>query len=343
MKLRYSLLSLSVLAAGGVLWLTLASTPQGVVSRAVLNTPTSTAQSSASSLAPTLITQQPAQLTTVAKAPIAPFPPSFAGTEIDGRLAVDRNGHLVIEQPVRELFDYFLASIGEESIGTSIERLQGYIGTQLAEPARGEAKALLGQYLQYKSELVDLERRLPQISSLDGLRQREEATRTLRERVFTRDAHQAFFANEEQYNQFTLDRLAVQSDPELNDAGKAARLSQLRAELPEELQLAATIELQQELHRQTAALQERGGSSEELQTLRSQLVGEQAAGRLAQLDERRAQWQQRLGDYRQEQQRLAGRSELSEQARAQALTQYAQEHFSPTERLRLDGALSAQK
>lgn len=343
MKLKYSLMTVALLGVGGILtWALLPAPSNSPPSAEAVQQPLiSPAEPSAQNVAAPLPASNSSPQALPAQS--VPLPASFAGTEIDGRLSLDSDGHLLVEPEVRELFDYFLASIGEESINASTERLQNYINAQLPEPARSEAQQLLSQYLTYKSQLVDLEKRLPQITSLEGLRQREEATRALREQVFAKQAHQAFFESEEQYNQFTLERLTVQNNDQLSDADKADRLGQLRAQLPEELQVAANIQLQQELHRQTEVLQQRGGSSIELQNLRTQLVGSEAAQRLAELDERRSQWQQRLSDYQKEQQRLATRSDLSEQGKAQALNEYAQNHFDERERLRLETALSAQK
>jgi lipase chaperone LimK len=278
--------------------------------------------------------QQPPALT----AGVTPLPPSFAGTQVDGQFRVDANGNLLISIDIRRIFDYFLSAYGEERIQTSIERLQAYVRSQLDEPAEGQALVLLAQYLDYKRQLIQLEKDLPQMASLDAMRQREQAVQNLRASLFSAEAHQAFFAQEEAYNQFTLQRLAIRHDQSLNDQQKAEAMDRLRAGLPEELQEMVVPQLQAELRQQTAALQAEGASPAQIQQLRLQLVGAEATARLEALDQQRQQWQQRLNGYRQEKARIEANSGLSEADRQSAIASLAAERFDERERLRLEAA-----
>ena len=176
------------------------------------------------------------------------------------------------------------------------------------------------------------------MASLDAMRQRELAVQALRARLFSPEAHQAFFAQEEAYNQFTLQRLSIRHDASLSDQQKAEALDQLRAGLPEEMQEMLVPQLQSELRQQTAILQANGASGEQIRQLRLQLVGAEATGRLEALDRQRQQWQQRLSDYRQEKAKLEANTGLSDADRQQALQRLAEERFDERERLRLDAA-----
>ncbi|WP_068827243.1 lipase secretion chaperone [Pseudomonas sp. BMS12] len=268
----------------------------------------------------------------------APLPPSFAGTQVDGQFRLDAAGNLLVSMDIRRIFDYFLSAYGEESLKASLARLQSYIRNQLQEPAQSQALALLAQYLDYKRQLVQLEKDLPQMASLDAMRQREQAVQALRAGLFSPEAHQAFFGQEEAYNQFTLQRLAIRHDSSLSDQQKAEALDQLRAGLPEDMQELLVPQLQSELRQQTAALQASGASSEQIRQLRLQLVGAEATGRLEALDRQRQQWQQRLSDYRQAKAKLEANGGLSETDRQAALQRLAAERFDERERLRLDAA-----
>lgn len=271
-------------------------------------------------------------------AALSSLPPSFAGTAVDGQFRLDDAGNLLISMDIRRIFDYFLSAYGEERIQTSIARLQAYIRSQLAEPAEGQALALLEQYLDYKRQLIQLEKDLPQMASLEAMRQREQAVQNLRASIFSPEAHQAFFAQEEAYNQFTLQRLAIRHDQSLNEQQKAEAMDRLRATLPEDMQEMLVPQLQAELRQQTAALQAQGAAPEQIRQLRLQLVGAEATARLEALDQRRQQWQQRLDAYRQEKARIEANSGLSEEDRQAAIASLAEERFDERERLRLDAA-----
>lgn len=266
------------------------------------------------------------------------LPASFSGTQVDGVFQVDEQGNLRITRDIVQIFDYFLSAIGEESLAQSIERLQAHIRNQLPTPAEAQALALLEQYLDYKRQLVLLERDLPQLPSLDALKQREMAVQALRARLFSSEAHQAFFATEESYNLFTLERLAIQRDDSLDANAKGEALDRLRDGLPEELQASVLPQLHSELRSQTSALQAAGGSAAQVQALRQQLVGNQAASRLQALDQQRQSWKQRLQRFQQETSAIDTHPGLSPADKQAAIQRLAQEQFDERERLRLDAS-----
>lgn len=270
---------------------------------------------------------------------IAPLPPSFSGTEVDGTLRVDAAGYLVIEEGIRLLFDYFLSAMGEEPLPITVKRLRDYITSQLQEPARQQALTLLEQYLDYKLQLVNLERDLPNQYDLATLRQRADAASALRARIFSLEAHQAFFGQEEAYDRFTLDRLAIRHDASLDDEAKAAAVDQLRQSLPEALQDTLLPQLQAELRTETSRLRAEGANAADIRRMRQQLVGAEATQRLEELDSRRLGWNRRIAAFQEEKSRIEANSGLSEVDKAHALRNLAEERFDERERLRLDAAL----
>ena len=270
--------------------------------------------------------------------PAKPLPPSFDGTEVDGIFRLDAAGNLLISEDIRRIFDYFLAAFGEEPLRTSVERLQTYIARQLPAPAREQALALLEQYLDYKRQLVLLERDLPQLADLEALRQRELAVQALRGRIFDSETQQAFFAREQAYNQFSLQRLAIVQDSSLDDAGKAAAIDQLRNSLPAEMQDSVLPQLQNQLRQQTAQLQAAGANPGQIRQLRQQLVGAEATERLEALDQQRRNWAQRIERYRAEKAAIEANQGLSASDKTAAIAQLAADQFDERERLRLPAA-----
>lgn len=284
-------------------------------------------------------TQAPSSRAASTGEPAAQLPASFNGTQVDGAFQVDAQGNLQITRDIVQIFDYFLSSIGEESLTRSIQRLQAYIREQLQGAAESQALALLEQYLDYKRELVLLEPDLPQQPSLDALRQREMAVQALRARLFSAEVHQVFFAGEEHYNLFTLERLAIQRDVGLDSNAKGAALDRLRDSLPAELQASVLPQLHSELREQTANLQAAGGSAAQVQALRQLLVGNQAAERLQALDQQRQSWAQRLQRYQQETRAIDQHPGLSASDKASAIARLTEAQFDAQERLRLEASL----
>lgn len=296
---------------------------------------------SQSQLTITALKQQPGaapSLPSTAPSPSQALPASFQGTEVDGVFRLDAAGQLLISEDIRRIFDYFLAAVGEEPLQRSVERLQAYIASQLQGPAREQALSLLAHYLDYKRQLVLLERDLPQLANLDALRQRELAVQALRERIFDRETLQAFFAREQAYNQFSLQRLAIVHDSSLDDAGKALAIEQLRGSLPAEIQDSLVPQLQQQLRLQTAQLQAAGAAPEQIRQLRQQLVGPEATRRLEALDQQRRSWNLRIASYRTAKAAIEANPGLSASDKHAAIGQLASEQFDERERLRLDAA-----
>ena len=78
------------------------------------------------------------------------LPASLAGTSVpDGWARTDRLGNLIPTPQLRQLFEYFLSALGEESLPQLVARIQRALSV-LDEPARAQALVTLGAYLDYK-------------------------------------------------------------------------------------------------------------------------------------------------------------------------------------------------
>ena len=267
--------------------------------------------------------------------PIVEMPASVRGTDIDGQLEVDSQGNLIISRQVRHLFDYFLSLVGEEELSQSIARLRHYLTEHLEDPARQQALALLDSYLDYQQQVATLETRFPVTGTLDDLYAREQAVQQLRASLFSREAHAAFFGSEELYNGFTLERLAIMRDDNLDDQQKAQAIEDLRENLPEEMQQLLVPQLHQELRQKTLALREAGADEQAIRSLRMELLGPDATERLEALDQSRAEWQQRVADFQRERDSIMNQPGLADDDRQAAVNALLEEQFSETERLRL--------
>lgn len=272
----------------------------------------------------------PARLT-----PAAQEPTSLRGTQVDGELLVDARGNLVLTSQVRHLFDYFLSLIGEESSQQARQRIRDHLTAQLDEPARSQALELLETYLDYQYQLVDLEARFPVAERLEDLLAREQAVQQLRARLFSREAHEAFFAGEEIYNNFTLERLTIQQDPSLSDREKGLAIEALRENLPEEMQQLLVPQIHNDLREQTLALRAAGADEGRIRQLRMGMLGPEATERLEELDRSRAEWRERVEAFQQERERILSQPGLAESDRRAAVNALLEEQFTANERLRL--------
>lgn len=273
------------------------------------------------------------------------LPRSLAGTDVDGQLEADASGHLKLTRGVRNLFDYFLSTLGEDSLVNVRARIVAYITSHLPTLAASEAEALLDRYLAYEQDQGQAAREAGSNAtalSLDAVSQRFDTLQALRSKHFSAPERAAFFADDEALDRFTLARLRVLQDNTLTPADKARRISELTAGLPAAMRADLTVaDTVQNLQAITADWKARGGSPQELRAAREQLVGPDAADRLEALDRKRGEWSAKLQSYQTQRKTLLADATLSAPQRDQALAQLRGQLFSPQEQLRvqaLDGA-----
>lgn len=272
------------------------------------------------------------------------LPRSLEGTEVDGAAEADAAGHLKPDFALRRLFDYFLSTVGEEPQARVRERLQAWLRSNLPPLAAREAMNLLDRYLAYQQARGEMGQggqgtatNGSADASLDLLQQRFDALRVLRQQHFSPAEAAAFFGDEEAEDRYTLQRLGVLRDASLSPADKAQRLKQLAASLPPALQAAMTVEDKvRDLNAVTQEWRDKGGTPQELREARVQLVGVEAADRLEALDQRRAQWAQRVIAYREQRAAMLSDASLSPSQRQQAMELLRGRSFTQQELLRLD-------
>lgn len=267
------------------------------------------------------------------------LPASLRGTQVDGTLSTDSRGDLIVTEQVRDLFEYYLATVGEVELDQALDLIDRSLAAQLTEPALSQARALLDDYLQYKHDLAELEQSLPVVSDLAALNEREQAVRRLRGEHFDPLVQAVLFGAEQDYNQYHLDRLAIVHDETLDPAERAYALEQLRQQQPEALREALAVQVHQQLSEQTQALQQAGGAPEDLRQLRLELVGPEATQRLEQLDAERKQWDRRLAAFDAQRQAILDEPGLADADKRDAVSALLEDNFDERERLRVAALL----
>lgn len=259
---------------------------------------------------------------------LGPLPASLADTEVDGELRADADGHLVVNIGVRRTFDYFLSTLGEESLEVIKARIAAWLVEKLPPLAAQEAWQLLLNYLSYQDALSQL----PVHERTEkGVREAIKVRQQLRSVWLGPDVAEAFFGFEDALDNFTLARLGVMEDQTLSDEQKQQRIELLSQELPPEVrqareQASAPVRLSE----QVQALREQGGSEAEVRALREQTLGVAAADRLEQLDQERLAWQRRYDRYQQRRAAILG-SGLAPSDQQAALAMLQQEMFDAQE------------
>lgn len=268
------------------------------------------------------------------------LPPELVGLEPKAALSIDANHHLVPDRNLRTLFDFHLATLDREPMEMVLNRIRATLADRLDEPARSQALALLNDYVNYRLALTRIDQNLPPGLDHDGfdlnaLTLRQKALQAARAEHFTPQTHAAFFGEDEQLDNYTLERLAIERDEVLTEQQKAQQLAQLEHALPESIQRTRTrATINSNLFEKTEAMRSNGATDADIFQLRAQNLGETAAANLAELDLQQQQWQSRLDHYRQEKARITNAS-LSPEDQQTAVSELQQRLFEGPERLRV--------
>ena len=238
------------------------------------------------------------------------LPASLRGTILDNALKVDEKGHLLISSDIKDVFDYFLSAISEEDLDTILLRVDEYLSHYLQEPALSESKAVLAQYIEFKYSLMTLEQEmgkdLSQMSQqdkvdggyLDFLRKQMDQRNIQREQYLDPAVYEAFYAEEQRYDEYTYSRLLVNSNKSLSASERLEKIAEYQSTLPEDVrQSIKQTQITDELKLRTEKVLAEGGDQQQVRELRREMLGDEAVQRFDELDQQRAQWQSRINEY----------------------------------------------
>jgi lipase chaperone LimK len=263
-----------------------------------------------------------------------PLPRSLEGTEVDGGLAADADGHLIVGRGVRDLFDYFLSATGEEPLSVIRARIVAEIEKRLPPTAAREAIDLLDRYLDYRE-------RARELYAEDGfsgdLSTRLEQIRTLRREVFGEEEAEALFGEEEVEDYVAVAQREVLRDQSLSEEERRRRLEELEQQLPEPVRKGHEETMKpMRFFREQEELRAASASNEEIRALRESYWGPEAADRLDALDREQAAWQKRVDDYRTARAAIENDPSLSPEKKVRDINELIVARFAETERIRVE-------
>ncbi|WP_227429964.1 lipase secretion chaperone [Psychrobacter sp. I-STPA6b] len=340
---------LVILVAGVLWWMCPSASPKSIEQETVIQGVTredSSAEGKVNHQSPSHTTS-PSQQVQSFHTGLEALPRSLQGTDVDGDIIINQNQQLVVTEGLRRLFDYFLSALGEEDESTIQARVEAYINSRTPEPAASQAITIFHQYVAYLKALSSLEKRYghlqmqaTQEGSLDRslIAQRTQDIARIRKQHFSNETIQAFFQQEDQLNDYTVAMVDIANDTSLNDEQKEAAKQEYVSRLPDG---AIKQRIQQSndftaLIRRTDEMKAKGATAEELFAMRSQVVGVEAAQRLAALDAEEADFDKRFTQYQQGKKALIAQYGSQQQAQSQIDMLEAQ-LFDSNERKRLTG------
>lgn len=249
---------------------------------------------------------------------------TFIGTTPDGVLA-NHGQDLVLSPDLIRRFEYHLTAVGERSLAQIREAIVKDITAELNEKSQKEALRILDAYLKFKTALGSVNQ--PKMTEISGaaLARHFRSIRDLRALYFQPSEITALFGNVDEYDDYTAKKLAIVQNKSLSEADREAQLQYLKNTLSAESR--AHVE-QPVVHLTLAAKEEQarqqGATPAEIQQIRSNMVGADAAKRLEALDREEAAWKARIKQYQE-----------ARAASPDSAQQLKNNLFTPQEQLRL--------
>lgn len=261
---------------------------------------------------------------------------SQMGTEVNCQLSVDAANRLIVNEPVKNCFEYFITQYGEKDIQQIQASFLSFIQKSYQDPALGQIRDLWTRYLDYRQDLSELQTPNSNPESAAYYQGIYDQTQNLRKKYFSKHEIEGLFGPENTYHQYTLDRLRILENKKLSETEKARQLSALFDNLPESwkenLEQIATLD---NLRKLTKDLKARNASAQELRQMRMNLVGAEATQRLETLDSERSAWKDRVSSYLGQRDQIL-KSGMGDNAKQQAIQNLkAQQFNNPQEQTRL--------
>lgn len=257
------------------------------------------------------------------------FVRSLEGTRPDGDVqTAAEDDALVVDASLVQLFDYYLAAIGEKPLDVIRQQIEKDLDQRLKPDAAARAKYLLGRYIGYKAALIEVEKN-PQAtgSSLSAIRARMESMHQVRAQFFSEQESKGLFGLDDERDADAVARLEIRQDKSLSEAKKKENLAVLDAALSPQLREAREVPLQiVRLQEKAEQMRSEGASDDDIYRMRATALSPEAAARMAEVDRDEAQWKMRIASY------LSARATLNDAA---AIADLRNRMFDAREQLRL--------
>lgn len=269
------------------------------------------------------------------------LPRSLRGAPPPQALLVDQQGHLVINQDIQKLFDFYLTATGEESLIHIIARIKHQLDQQLNPPALSESIDILEGYLQYRNHIAQITHQAKQnpshdINSPQGVRQVREQIADSRDQFMSTQVIEVFFGKQDEYDHYMQDLQLIDSNELLTLEQRKQALNALQAQSPqwlrEQQQSANRLNEFRQLRQQMT--NEQTGEAD-LQGLAEQTFGVEAADRFAQLAIKRQQWHDKIDEYHQQLASVLNSNAQHDENRQEQIALLREQYFKGGELLRI--------
>ncbi len=260
----------------------------------------------------------------------AELPASLSGTEHGVTLSAQQQ-QLLVHSSLRDLFDYYLSTLGERDDLWIATQVRAALARQLSGQPLAQAEHIWQQYLSYREQLALLPAAAGDASTYQRLQYHFDSRIALQDQIFGYAVAAALFAFDREQDVLALQQL--QQKEQNTSADNSNQQTLLNASYQQSW---ATRQYQQENAKtqQLLAIEQSSNDPAQRFAQRAAIAGEQQAVQLAALDQQRNQWQQQLTAFQQQVQAIK-QQQLSTDEEQQQIDLQLQQAFPPEQHLRV--------
>lgn len=279
---------------------------------------------------------QPPQQALVTEPNFFPFVHSLQGTSPPD-VTVDDHDGLVADAELRHMFDYYLSAESEATPQAIRAKIEEELDRTLKPRAATEAKRLLGQYLAFRTAVMEMQKNPPPADpTMSPIRARLMAIRQIRANYFTPEEVKGMFGFDDEHAEDAIARVEITRDKSLTAEQKKQKLAKLDAAMSPELRTEREAPYKvAKMEEAVAAARSKGASDDDVYRMRAKMFSPAAASRLAELDQQNANWKQRIDTYLTDRKNVLANNTLTDSDKQSAIQQLRTTQFSSTEQMRL--------
>jgi len=267
------------------------------------------------------------------------LPASLSGTEHGVTLSAQQQ-QLVVHSSLRDLFDYYLSTLGERDNLWIDTQVRAALARQLSGQPLAQAEHIWQQYLSYREQLALLPAAAEDASTYQRLQYHFDSRIALQDQIFGHAVAAALFAFDREQDSLALQELQhkeqqskQQSEQQNASAANGTEQTLLNSSYQQSW---ATRQYQQENTKtqQLLAIEQNTDDPSQRFAQRAAIAGEQQAVQLAALDQQRTQWQQQLTAFQRQVQTIK-QQQLSADEEQKQIDLQLQQAFPPEQYLRV--------
>ena len=195
-----------------------------------------------------------------------------------------------------------------EGLEQAIARIHEYIELSLQGEAAAQALAIANNYLRYKENMTTdrfaMSTDFSQEENLKMLRTALDDKKLTRREYLGESVSEALFGHEERYDDYSYQRLVINSNNSLSEQEKDQLMAQAEQKLPSKMAEEMRYKREEKnLDAQINKLRSEAGNETKIFQLREEFYGEKVAKRMAYLESNTPEWQTRVKEFYQAQNR----------------------------------------